>query len=122
MSDELVSKIKKLKNKRNAVILAHNYQSGEVQDIADFVGDSLDLSRRAAAVMVGIVVASGVLPPVPCARMSWNSPISDNTKVLVLLAISFTRNYMALMARRKLAPTSVARSANSGLSITLNIT
>lgn len=45
---EIIEKIIALKKKRNAVILAHNYQRPEVQDIGDFVGDSLELSRKAA--------------------------------------------------------------------------
>jgi quinolinate synthase len=56
----LVEKIKDLKKKRNAIILAHNYQRGEVQDIADFTGDSLGLSRQAAATDVEIIVFCGV--------------------------------------------------------------
>ena len=40
-----VEKIKELKEKKNAVILAHNYQIGDIQDIADFTGDSLELAN-----------------------------------------------------------------------------
>ena len=45
---DYVREIERLKAERNAVVLAHNYQVGDVQDIADFVGDSLGLSREAA--------------------------------------------------------------------------
>jgi quinolinate synthase len=57
---ELADKILKLKEKRNAVVLVHNYQLGEVQDIADFVGDSLDLSQRAAKTDASVIVFCGV--------------------------------------------------------------
>jgi quinolinate synthase len=57
---ELVDKILKLKKKRNAVILAHNYQRGDVQDIGDFVGDSLELSRMAAKADADTIVFCGV--------------------------------------------------------------
>ena len=43
----LVSEIRRLRQERNAVILAHNYQSRDIQEIADFVGDSLGLSYKA---------------------------------------------------------------------------
>ncbi|MFC2022883.1 quinolinate synthase NadA [Chloroflexota bacterium] len=56
----LVDKILALKQKRGAVILAHNYQRGEVQDIADFVGDSLELSQDAARTDSGLIVFCGV--------------------------------------------------------------
>jgi len=57
---ELTEKIIKLKKQRNAVILAHNYQLGEIQDIADFVGDSLDLSQNAAKTDAAVIVFCGV--------------------------------------------------------------
>lgn len=57
---EIVEKIRDLKKKRNAVILAHNYQLPEVQDIADFHGDSLELSRKAAKTDARVIVFCGV--------------------------------------------------------------
>jgi quinolinate synthase len=56
----LIEKVLDLKGKRNAVILAHNYQRGEVQDIADFVGDSLELSQNAARTDADVIVFCGV--------------------------------------------------------------
>lgn len=57
---ELREKILQLKRQRKAVILAHNYQLGEVQDIADFVGDSLELSQNAAKTDAEVIVFCGV--------------------------------------------------------------
>jgi quinolinate synthase len=58
--EALIKKISILKEKKNAIIIAHNYQRGEVQDIADFVGDSLGLSRNAAKTDADVIVFCGV--------------------------------------------------------------
>ena len=57
---EIVREIGRLKRERNAVIVAHNYQRPEVQDAADFVGDSLELSQKAAGWDAGVIVFCGV--------------------------------------------------------------
>lgn len=57
---QIVDEIKKLKEARKAVILAHNYQRGEVQDIADYVGDSFGLSQKAVEADAEVIVFCGV--------------------------------------------------------------
>ena len=60
MNNKLIDKIEQLKQERNAVILAHNYQPGEIQDLADFGGDSLGLSIKAAETDADVIVFCGV--------------------------------------------------------------
>jgi len=57
---DYVSEINRIKKEKNAVILAHYYQTGDIQDIADFVGDSLALSRKAASNNADIILFAGV--------------------------------------------------------------
>jgi len=58
--ETLIAEIERLKEERNAVIMAHNYQLPEIQDIADFLGDSLELARKAVDVDADVIVFAGV--------------------------------------------------------------
>ena len=58
--ERIISEIKNLKKEKNAIILAHYYQTGDIQDIADFVGDSLALSQKAASNNADIIIFAGV--------------------------------------------------------------
>ncbi|MGA1977005.1 MAG: quinolinate synthase NadA [Bacteroidales bacterium] len=57
---DYISEIKRMRSEKNAVILAHYYQTGDIQDLADFVGDSLALSQKAASTDADIILFAGV--------------------------------------------------------------
>lgn len=75
---ELVQKIQELKKQKNAIVLAHYYSNPDVQDIADFLGDSLELSRKAGTADADIIVFAGVHFMAETAAL-----ISPQKKVLV---------------------------------------
>ena len=59
-NNAIIEKILTLKKEKDAIILAHNYQTGPVQDVADLIGDSLELSRAAASLDGSVIIFCGV--------------------------------------------------------------
>ncbi|HEC41432.1 MAG TPA: quinolinate synthase NadA, partial [Bacteroides sp.] len=75
---DLIKEINRLRHEKNAVILAHYYQTEDIQDIADFLGDSLGLSQKAAVTDAEIIVFAGVNFMAETAKI-----ISPQKKVLI---------------------------------------
>jgi quinolinate synthase len=75
---DLKAEIIELKRARNAVILAHNYQTGDIQDVADYVGDSLGLAYQAKATDADVIVFCGVH------FMAETAKIVNPAKIVVL--------------------------------------
>lgn len=80
LNHQLIDEINSLRKEKNAVILAHYYQNGEVQDIADFVGDSLQLAQKAAETTADVIVFCGVH------FMAESAAILSPDKIVVLPA------------------------------------
>ncbi|MBN2532716.1 MAG: quinolinate synthase NadA, partial [Spirochaetales bacterium] len=75
---DILSEIERMRREKNAIILAHYYQTDDIQDIADFVGDSLDLSRKAASAKADIIIFAGVKFMAETAKI-----LSPGTKILL---------------------------------------
>jgi len=94
MEKTLQQQIKELKKKQHVVILAHNYQNPDIQDIADFVGDSLDLSLKATKTNAKNIIFCGVDFMVDAESLSWL--IKEHPDAEVVAYINTTADVKAL--------------------------
>ncbi len=91
----IVEKINKLKKEKNAVILAHNYQIGETQDIADFVGDALEMTKKAVESDADVIIVGGVT----CMAETIALACPDKTVILPDLNAGCTLSNMITLER-----------------------
>ena len=110
LNTELAREILRLKKEKNAVILAHNYQISQVQDVADFIGDSLKLSKMAAQTDASIIVFCGVHFMAETASI-----ISPDKKVLIPdldagCSLASSINPQELLEWKKLNPDAIVVS------------
>ena len=110
LNTELTREISRLKKEKNAVILAHNYQISQVQDVADFIGDSLKLSKMAAQTDASIIVFCGVHFMAETASI-----ISPDKKVLIPdldagCSLASSINPQELLEWKKLNPDAIVVS------------
>jgi quinolinate synthase len=110
LNTELTREILRLKKEKNAVILAHNYQISQVQDVADFIGDSLKLSKMAAQTDASIIVFCGVHFMAETASI-----ISPDKKVLIPdldagCSLASSINPQELLKWKKLNPDAIVVS------------
>ncbi|OYT40407.1 MAG: quinolinate synthase [Candidatus Altiarchaeales archaeon ex4484_43] len=94
---ELIEEIERLKEERNAIILSHNYQPAEIQDIADYLGDSLGLSRKASKTDADVIVFCGVQFMAETAAI-----LSPNKTVLIFVPDKYLADYVSKRTDRKL--------------------
>jgi quinolinate synthase len=92
---DIAVKINKLKKERNAIILAHYYQLGETQDIADFVGDALEMTRKAVESKAKVIIVGGVV----CMAETIALACPDKTVILPDLNAGCTLSNMITLER-----------------------